>query len=399
MQKWRLVKDIFTCYSYLVNGVDCMKKVVIFTASTGGGHNIAANSIREHYSNEGYEAQTMDAFKETSRFLDRIIAKGYERIVHISPKTYGRMYRAANNETLSHYIMWVITEVMEDDIEKILNEKNPDLIVVTHPLVTNVLATLKSEGLFHKPIISIVTDYRIHRAYIHDQVDAYVVGSEYTKQTMIERGVEPHRIHSFGIPVRKSFLDRPAIREKNYEVDLTILLMAGSMGSSQIEKAFQSLLTSWHKLRIIAVCGNNEKIRLKMERMAQECCEHQSVEVLGFADNIPALMDQADVIITKPGGLTTTEAILKNIPMIIPYYIPGQEEENADFFVETGMAIKVEKIKDLASVVDYLVHNKDILDTMANNMSELARDRSIDKIISLSNELIEQYQPKQKAEN
>ena len=128
--------------------------------------------------------------------------------------------------------------------------------------------------------------------------------------------------------------------------------------------------------------------------MAQECCEHQSVEVLGFADNIPALMDQADVIITKPGGLTTTEAILKNIPMIIPYYIPGQEEENADFLEETGMAIKVEKIKDLASVVDYLVHNKDILDTMANNMSELARDRSIDKIIALSKDLMDRYQTK-----
>jgi processive 1,2-diacylglycerol beta-glucosyltransferase len=94
------------------------------------------------------------------------------------------------------------------------------------------------------------------------------------------------------------------------------------------------------------------------------------------------------VIITKPGGLTTTESIIKNIPMIIPYYIPGQEEENTDFLVDTGMAIKVDKIKDLTTVVDYLVHNKDILDGMAKNMSELAKEQSIDRIIALGSLLI-----------
>lgn len=368
-----------------------MRKVLIFTASTGGGHNIAANSISEQFSNAGYEAETMDAFKETSRFLDRIIAKGYERIVHISPKTFGRMYRVANNETLSQYIVTVITDVVERDIYKILDEKIPDLIVVTHPLVTNVLASMKKEGYFNIPIISIVTDYRIHQAYIHEQVDAYIVGSDYTKRTMIERGVQPHRIHPFGIPVRKSFMDNSKHVIKNCEVDLSVLLMAGSMGTSQIEKAFHSLLLCDHRLKITVVCGKNQKVLARINKMMEEYRGDKIVDVLGFAENIPELMDMADVVITKPGGLTTTEAIIKNIPMIIPYYIPGQEEENADFLEETGMAVKVDKIKDLRIVVDYLVHNKDILDTMAFNMSEMARDRSIEKIIALSSELIQEY--------
>lgn len=376
-----------------------MSKVVIFTASTGGGHNIAANSIRDHFIHNGYEAETMDAFKETSRFLDRIISKGYERIVHISPKTFGRMYKVANNETLSQYIMMVITDVMENDIQKILDEKSPDLIVVTHPLVTNVLACMKKDGLFQIPIVSIVTDYRIHQAYIHDYVDAYIVGSEYTKQTMIERGVEADCIYPFGIPVRKSFTDgKRSHGVKNCEVDLSVLLMAGSMGTSQMEKAFQSLLLSRHDLKIIVVCGNNHKVQSRIEKIVEEGIGDKIVDVLGFADNIPELMDMADVIVTKPGGLTTTEAIIKNIPMIIPYYIPGQEEENADFLEETGMAIKVDKIKDLTKVVDYLVHNKDILDTMAWNMSELARDQSIDQIITLGSDLILQNH-KEKADS
>ncbi|MBF7097743.1 MGDG synthase family glycosyltransferase [Alkalibacter mobilis] len=365
-----------------------MKKVVIFTASTGGGHNIAANSLKEHFESRDFDAEIVDAFKETSVFLDKLIAKGYEKIVNISPKTYGRMYKAANNKTLSHYIMAIITDVMEKDITSLIQEKEPDLIIATHPLVTNVLGTLKEENEFDLPIISIVTDYMIHRAYIHEKIDAYVVGSEYTKETMIEKGVEGNKIYPVGIPVRKSFLDHKKVAVKNYDVDLTVLLMAGSMGTNQIEKAFVNLLKSKHYLKIIVVCGKNAKVKSKIDKILEDYYYNKIVDVHGFAENIPELMDMADLVITKPGGLTTTESIIKNIPMLIPYYIPGQEEENADFLIETGMALKVDKIKDLTTVIDYLVHNKDILDSMAKNMSELSKEQSIDSIIELGTKLI-----------
>ena len=365
-----------------------MNRVLIFTASTGGGHNIAANSLKEHFEASCYEAIICDAFKETNQLLDTVISRGYEKIINISPRTYGRMYRAANNKTLSHYIVALITDVMEKNMMAIINENKPDIIIATHPLVTNVLGTLKGDGEFDVPIISIVTDYMIHRAYIHDQVDAYVVGSEYTKETMVEKGVKEDKIHTYGIPVRKSFLDHTTLAVKDYSVDLTVLLMAGSMGTSQMEKAFLSLIRSKHNLKIIVVCGKNLKVKNRIDKIIEDEHVDKSVEVYGFVENIPELMDRGDVIITKPGGLTTTESIIKNIPMIIPYYIPGQEEENTDFLVDTGMAIKVDKIKDLTTVVDYLVHNKDILDGMAKNMSELAKEQSIDRIIALGSLLI-----------
>ncbi|SHE94746.1 MGDG synthase family glycosyltransferase [Alkalibacter saccharofermentans] len=365
-----------------------MKKVLIFTASTGGGHNIAANSLKEHFEASGYEAAIFDAFKETNLLLDKVISRGYEKILSLSPRTYGRMYRAANNKTLSHYIVALITDVMEKNMMGIINENNPDLIIATHPLVTNVLGTLKEDREFDVPIISIVTDYMIHRAYIHDQIDAYVAGSEYTKETIIKKGVDEKKIHTYGIPVRKSFLDHTTIAVKDYSVDLSVLLMAGSMGTAHMEKAFLSLISSKHNLKIIVVCGKNDKVKSRIDKIMEDEHLNKIVEVYGFVENIPELMDRGDVIITKPGGLTTTESIIKNIPMIIPYYIPGQEEENTDFLVETGMAIKVDKIKDLTNVVDYLVHNKDILDSMAQNMSEMAKEQSIDRIIALGSELI-----------
>ena len=228
----------------------------------------------------------------------------------------------------------------------------------------------------------------IHQAYINDDIDAYIVGSDYTKETMIKKGVQEGRVYPYGIPVRKSFLDYSGTVKKDYNVDLSVLLMGGSMGSSQLEKALQSLITTEHYLKIIVVCGNNEKMKKRIEKLVEEDNGAKKIEIYGYVEHIPELMDKADVIITKPGGLTTTESIIKNIPMIVPYYIPGQEEENADFLVETGMAIKVEKIKDLSSVVDHLVMNKDILDSMAKNMSEVAKEQSIEMIIKLGNELI-----------
>lgn len=365
-----------------------MEKVLIFSASTGGGHNIAAKSLREHFEASGCDAITYDAFKETSSILDNVISKGYEKIVQITPRTYGRLYRAANNETLSHYVIAVITDIVEKRLLKIIQSESPELIVVTHPLVTNVLGTLKGEGEFDTPIISIVTDYMIHRAYLNENVNAYIVGSEYTKEGMTEKGVLADKIYPYGIPVRKSFLDYNSEIIKDYEVDLSVLLMGGSMGVSQVEKALSSLLKTKYYLKIIVVCGNNEKLKKKVEKLVQEEGTRKKIEIYGFVEQIPKLMDMADVIITKPGGLTTTEAIIKNIPMIIPYYIPGQEEENADFLEETGMAIKVDHIKDISSVVDHLVTNKDILDTMAKNMSEVSKEQSIERIIKLGNELI-----------
>ncbi|MFZ7120062.1 MAG: MGDG synthase family glycosyltransferase [Eubacteriaceae bacterium] len=365
-----------------------MDKVLIFSASTGGGHNIAANSIKEHFNSASYEAVIYDAFKDTNILLDRVIAKGYERMVSIIPRTYGRLYKAANNETLSHYIIAIITDVIEKNLLEIIHKEKPDLIVVTHPLVTNVLGTLRGEGEFVIPIISIVTDYMIHRAYINPQISAYIVGSDYTKKNMIEKGVEDHKIYPYGIPVRKSFIDYHGSENRDYDVDLSILLMAGSMGTSQLEKALLNLIDSVYDLKLIVVCGNNCKMKRKLEKIIAEKNTTKKIEVYGFVENIPELMDKADVIITKPGGLTTTESIIKNIPMVIPYYIPGQEEENTDFLVETGMAIKVDKINELSNVVDYLVRNKDILDNMAKNMSEVAKEQSIERIINLGSKLM-----------
>lgn len=368
-----------------------MSKVFIFTASTGAGHNLAAQSLKESLDEAGYETEVYDAFKETNITLDRLITKGYQQIVVNAPKLYEQMYNQFNNmNRFQQGIFQVLTRIMNPDIVPLINAGQPDLIITTHPFVTNVLGTLKEHHAFNVPVLSIVTDYKIHTLYLKKMIDAYVVGSNYTKQTMVEKGVAEEIIFPYGIPIRQTFLKNNHLEHKEItEVAGTILLMAGSLGSKQMEKAFSSLLKVKEKIRIIAVCGNNAKIEKDIKNLySKEGSQNKIVEIYGFVNNVSELMDLSDAIISKPGGLTTTEAIVKNIPMIIPFYYPGQEEENADYLVDGGMAIKIDKIKDLTSMVDFLFENKYIIKRMSENMSEEAQKRSMSKTIELCKSLI-----------
>ncbi|SDY18684.1 MGDG synthase family glycosyltransferase [Eubacterium barkeri] len=369
------------------------KKVFIFSASTGAGHNLAARSLAEALQGRGYDAQVYDAFKESSAALNRIVTKGYKQLVEIAPKLYEQMYHQFNKMTpFQQNIFKVMSKVMNPEIVPLIEKERPDLIISTHPFVTNMLGTLKAHGAFNQPVLSFVTDYKIHSVYLHPMIDAYVVGSEYTKQTMVERGVSPDIIYPFGIPIRTEFMDAPSAGSEKGDpaVRGTIMVMGGSMGARQMEKAFVSLMKTKEKIRIIVVCGNNAKVERDIRFLAKvyEPAD-KVVEIHGFVQNVSQLMDQSEAIITKPGGLTSTEAMVKGIPMIIPYYYPGQEEENTDFLVDSGMAIKVDKVKDLTSLVDFLIENSYIIREMSANMTEEARRHSMEKTLDLCRQLMD----------
>ncbi|MEG2547649.1 MAG: glycosyltransferase [Eubacterium sp.] len=377
-----------------------MSKVFIFTASTGAGHNLAAKSLQQALSEKGFEVTVYDAFKESNVVLDRIVTRGYKQLVENVPKLYEQMYHQFNHMSpFQQNIFKVMTKVMNPEIVPLILKEKPQLLISTHPFVTNILGTLREHDAFDIPVLSFVTDYKIHSVYLHKKINAYVVGSEYTKETMIEKGVSPDIIYPFGIPIRQEFITDSLKEDEKIDPSIrgTILLMAGSLGTKQMEKAFAALMRTEEKIRIIVVCGNNPKVERSIEFLNKVYkTDDKVVEIYGFVDNIPELMDESDAIISKPGGLTSTEAIVKNIPMIIPYYYPGQEEENADYLVESGMAIKVDKIKELTSMVDFLIENKYIIKQMSENMSEEARNHSMDKTIELCETLIAEYEAGEK---
>lgn len=370
--------------------------VLIFSASTGGGHNLAAQTIQKGLEGRGYDARIIDTFEQSSRTLNKMITGGYRRMVENTPKFYDLLYRQFDKMTpFQRAIFHIGTSIISPEILSMILNDSPVLLISTHPFVTNVLGRLKGMGAFHTPVLSFITDYKFHGVYRSQNVDAYVVGSDYTKQDMIERGIAPDIIYPYGIPVRAAFNEKGSSKTpKDKNIKGTVLLMGGSLGTGRIEPAFRNLILTKAPIHLMVVCGHNEEMRAKLAQIPYDTLKgnaHTRVDIFGYVENISELMDSSDIIVSKPGGLTTTEAMLKGTPMIIPYTYPGQEEENAKFLEKTGMGILVKDIAELPKLVDLLMEHKNIADEISDNMNEAAKNYSPEKTLDLCEKLIDRY--------
>lgn len=364
-----------------------MKKVLILTASTGQGHNQAANSISENFKAREYEVITNDFLKSSSKILDKIFVTGYEVLASIFPKIYGFSYKLTDYP-LNNKIMSLIFLFTRRKISKIINDINPDIILLTHPYAVSIMGSLKRKGL-NIPVISIVTDFKAHSTYIDNTIDAYITGSDFTKDNLIEKGISSQRIFPYGIPVKNEFLTKvPGVLSTKDNDYFNILLMSGSMGLKNISYVLKELLNNSHKLRITVVCGNNNELKDKLSKEYKNRIKDKKLHILGFSKDISCLMDYSDLIITKPGGLTITEAITKTLPIIIPFCIPGQEMQNAEFLTSNGYALYVDNLLELNLNVDKLIDNPNLLVDMRNNLSKLASTYSNEKIVDIADTFI-----------
>ena len=367
-----------------------MKKVLILTISTGQGHNQAAASVAESFQNKGYEVIKHDFLKNNSKFLNDIIVKGYEVMASKFPKTYGAFYKLTDSRIIN-MLLNLPFYFSRRKVSKLINKVNPDVIVATHALSTRIISELKKKGL-KIPYILIVTDFKAHYTYISKYVDAYITGSEYTKQSLIERNIDSHKIYPLGIPINKKFYteitNASDLKDKTY---FNLLLMSWSLGLNQISSVLKELLKNPNKLRITVVCGKNTKIKNSLTQYCNENIFHnKKLHILGFTKDISYLMDYCDVIISKPGGLTVTESIVKNIPLIIPFAIPGQENENTDFLIKEGYSILIEDLSKINDTINYLIDNPGYLLKKKERLKSLAATYSLEKIVDIAENLIDE---------
>lgn len=239
-------------------------------------------------------------------------------------------------------------------------------------------------GLIKIPTVSIITDFKPHYTYYSDEISAYITGSEYTKTELANFGVDTNKIHTVGVPVAKSFYERYETT-KAYSEFCNILVMGGSMGLSGLSKVMNAIDTNNPKLKITLVCGKNVELKNSLEKKYKD---NSNLTVLGFVNTIPELMDSMDLIITKPGGLTTTESIHKGLPMIIPFVIPGQETDNAKLLVDENAAIRVKDLSKLNHILEDLVRNPDKLNKLKQNMKRLSENYSMNETVKIFDDLI-----------
>ncbi|MGL5313627.1 MAG: MGDG synthase family glycosyltransferase [Peptostreptococcaceae bacterium] len=393
-----------------------VKKILIMSASTGGGHNRAARAIKEELENKTIdgipvECEIIDSLKLVNNTMDKIISRGYEKSAIYTPKAYGRVYRMSEANLISknEFKGNLLTSIMSQKFKKLLNDSKPDLIIGTHPFPMIALSTLKKSydehttnaltESFHRystkidvpPMISVLTDYTTHSTWIQNEIDYYIVGHEYVKELLIFEGVDEDKIKPFGIPVEKSFLshrDKETIfGELGLSPDkLTVLLMGGSFGAGNIKETLEELLEIDRDFQILVITGRNESLKEKIDKKVASVEHDKTICVLGFTDKMNDILASIDVLITKPGGLTTTEALLKDVPMIVPYYIPGQEEENLDFLSNCGAALRTTKKYSLPVLLKVLIDDPSRLEMLKKNIKSI---RKFNSALNISNLVVD----------
>lgn len=360
-----------------------MKRYLIISLSTGGGHATVSNSLADKLKDKGQEVTVIDLFKEiNAKALHNFICEGYNLIATKVPRIYETIYNAGNKPIIAKGSFELTRRMSQKRILELIKSYDPDVIVAVHPIVTDILGSMKKKGYITKQrLISVITDFLAHFVYVHrhEYIDAYFVGGETTKENLIEWGVEEDKIFPYGIPIKKEFYI-PKVKQNNHV--FTILVMGGSLGSRNMTNVIKQLYHIDKKIKIIAVCGRDKELKEKMSKLGEK---HLNKEMMvhGFVNNIHNLMDSADLLISKPGGASVTEALLRRIPMIIPYMLGGQEKENRDYLIESGVAIWVSKIKEIPFIVNKLIDEPEILDKMEANMDQIASEFSIDNSISM----------------
>lgn len=366
--------------------------VLYLSISMGAGHLRAAEALKEYVDQRYPNSRSLviDTFKYINPIIHRIFVDGYLSIIRNIPYAYGTLYKMSEQMDNMNKLSNTLSKLFSYKLLKLIKDFNPSIIVCTHPFPLQIVSCLKKERKIYTPAIGILTDYVNHPFWFHDNVEAYVVAHDKIKQDMVKCGIPKTRIYSCGIPVSKIFLKKKPRHKllKNYDLKdkFTVLIMGGSLGFGNIKKVFLSFLRSKRDIQIIVVTGKNKRL---MQQLQSYIGKHnKKVLMIGYTDEICNLMDIADLILTKPGGMTISEALIKELPIFVMSPIPGQEERNSNFLTSTGVAEKIHTEKDVQNIINTAFDNPHKLLYMKEKSKKLSLPNSGYEIVHLMETLI-----------
>ena len=369
-------------------------KILIFYASYGGGHLNAAKSINECLKNnyKNVDVELIDCMKYVNKTIEKVTTKAYTEMAKKAPWAWGRIYSDSQKGPLAH-ITTRSNKIMAIKLLKLLREKQPDLIISTHPFGSQMCSYLKRKGKISSKIATIMTDFAPHDQWLigSDYTDFYFVAHDKMKEYLILKGIDSSKIFATGIPLSSRFLkkyDRKTIlKELNFEDDKKNILFFGGgefgLGKTRTVEIFESFVKYCSDMQIIAIAGKNEKMKNAFDKIVSEYNKSNNDIVFEYTSQVHEFMSISDLVVTKPGGLTTTESLASHLPMVIINPIPGQEEENAEFLEKNGIGIWIKKDDNVMKVLDNLFSNPDNLSKMKDNTKKLAKLNSTKDICDI----------------
>lgn len=371
-----------------------MKKIIIFYASYGGGHLSAAKSLEKHL-NENYidlDVELVDCMKYVNKTIEKVSTAAYREMAKKMPWAWGKIYNDSQKGPLAH-ISSRANSIMAIKLSHLLNEKNPDIIISTHPFGSQMCSYLKRKGKLSCPVATILTDFKSHDQWLvgSDYIDYFFVSNESMKQELIDRNIDASKIHVTGIPVGDKFLvnydKKTILDELNFsENKKTILFFAGGefgLGKNKTLEVFECLIKNFDNIQVIAISGRNQTMKDNFVRIVLENDKQANVHIFEYTDKIAQFMSVCDLVISKPGGLTTSESLVSNVPMLIINPIPGQEEENAEFLENNKIGIWLKKDSDIYLTLNVLLNDDSTLNNLKQNISSIAKPNSTKNICDI----------------
>jgi processive 1,2-diacylglycerol beta-glucosyltransferase len=375
-------------------------RILVLSASVGAGHLRAAEAVELALRQTVPDAhvRNLDVLDLTNRLFRRVYGRFYLDLVNLAPHALGYFYDLMDQPSRSGKsrgdrlrLAWEKLNLKK--FMKLLTEEPWDLVINTHFLPAEIIASLRKRRRLSLPQVTVTTDFDTHRLWVNSPCERYFAATEEGAIYLRHWGVPAEHIFVIGIPIHPVFSapkDRKVcLARHGLAQDRPVILqLSGGFGVGPIEKLFHAMLEVQRPIQLVTITGRNEALRKRLAAIAQPA--RHRVKVLGFTKEIDELMQAADLVVTKPGGLTTSEVLAREAVMVIVNPIPGQESRNSDYLLENGAAIKVNNAATLAHKVDRLLDDPPRLDRLRENVRRIARPQAAFDVVASALELVRQ---------
>lgn len=370
-------------------------RILIMSVTAGEGHNSTAKAMRSYFAEKGVECDILDTYGYVSPTISQSLNRAYLWASSRAKRAYSLGYSIAEKRrpaATEFSPSQLVNMPFALEIRDYIALNRPDAIIFTHPFAGMILADLKKKGDIAMPTVGILTDFTFHPFWEDCTGNDFVImPARSLRHQAYRKGFREEQLRSFGIPIHPKFAQSTPKADARRALGLdpdknTVLLMGGSMGYGNMGNILAQLdAAAGDSLQIIAVCGNNAKAKADLEAMDTRC----RLLSLGFVDYVDQLMDAADCIVTKPGGLTTSEALAKRLPMVIVNPIPGQEARNTQFLLNSGTAVATYDMCTADELVIRLMDEPRRLEAMRLSIEELRHPTSTQDVCEFVIQLCE----------
>src|ERR1044072_1257169 len=369
-----------------------LKKVLLLSASAGAGHVRAAEAIEKAFSQAkdaaNREVLHVDVLNYTNKLFRHLYSKAYIDLVNKMPEVPGWFYDKLDKPWKNERRRLALDKLNTRPFVKLLKEYRPDLIVCTHFLPAEIVSWLKAKERLNSRQVIIVTDFDVHAMWLVHHYEHYFVAIEEARVYLEALGIPAEKITVSGIPIDPVFAvkkDRQEMRAKHGLAPdrTTILLSAGGVGVGGVGALGYWVLPLQHRAQIVAICGRNEELKKRLTRLAARAKPDAMVllKPFGYTKEMDELMTASDIVLGKPGGLTTSEALAKGLVFVIVNPIPGQEERNSDHRLEGGVAIRCNNLQTLTYKLDRLLGDQLRFQSMKTNALRMGHPNAAREIV------------------